>query len=273
MNDFDQRFVVLRRTAVKEITESKISVIEFRQGLMTLPASRQNINEDFLLSKYSLFEKAKSIESIFLHLNSYLSYLDFSLLEHIIEQFGSERLKDDMSCYAQDMAQFKTRTTISDALKYLPKPRSRDRQKPEGFSLVTEKLDVDVNVTTLEKLDEYRKNFADELSLSHFAFFLFDVDKSSLLVTWLVPTAVGIFISDKISKKDVSFILKMNILKLSLDGEQLYPAPTKVHLLHLSKQSLLHCVSQVTTNQPSVKPRLSISEPQELLAESPTKVH
>ncbi len=202
---------------------------------MALPSSIKNENKDFVMSNFSHFKKAESIEDIFLLLDFYLSYLDFSLLEHIIEQFGSDRLKEDMSRYAQDMTQFKTKTTINNALKYLPKPDSSGRQKPEGFSLLTKKVDVDVNATTLEKLDEYRKKFANELSLSHFAFLLFDVNKSSLLVTWLVPTAVGVFIRNEISKKDISFFLKINILKLSLDGEQLYPAPTKVHLLHLSK--------------------------------------
>ncbi len=102
---------------------------------MILPSSISNENEKFVVLKYQLFEEAKSIGSIFVHLTFYLSFIDFSLLEHIIKELGSERLKRDMSCYAQDMREFKARTTISDALKYLPKPKFSDQMNPpEGFS-------------------------------------------------------------------------------------------------------------------------------------------
>ena len=75
--------------ALKEITEKRIPVTEFRQTLMIMPSSIKNENKDFIKSNYSLFKEAKSIESIFLEINFYLSFIDFSLLEHIIEQFGT----------------------------------------------------------------------------------------------------------------------------------------------------------------------------------------
>ena len=197
---------------------------------MTLPSSIKNENEDFIVSHFSFFKKAESIEDIFLLLDFYLSYIDFDLLEHIIEEFGSEHLKEDMSCYAQDMTQFKARTTISDALEYLPKPKSTyQKSLPKDLSYFTVQFDDDVNVATLGKLDKYRKMYANEFQLSHLAFILFEFRESSLLVTWLVPTSLVAIISDKMQdRKNVSFFLNNNILELSLDGKKLYPFKKEV---------------------------------------------
>ncbi len=218
IKEFDRRFRNLRKIALEEITEKRIPVTEFRQTLMTLPSPITNENKDFILSKHSLFEKAESIESIFVHLNFYLSFIDFSLLEHIIEQFGSDSLKRDMSSYAEDMRQFRIKTPVSKALDHLPKILDA----PADHSRLTV-FDCDVQTATLENLETYRKRFASDFLLSQLALSLFDLQESSLLVTWLVPAAVGAMISDQVQKKTSSFFLSNNILKLSLEGECFYP--------------------------------------------------
>ncbi len=191
--EFETRFIDLRMTALEEITEKGVTVSLFRQTLMTMPSSIKNENKDFIKSNYSLFEEAKSIESIFVHLNFYLSFIDFSLLEHIIEQFGSVSLKQNMSNYAKDMRKFKMKTTINKVLDYLPKISDA----PADYSRLTVKLNFDVHTATLEDLDTYRKNFASEFLLSQLALSLSDLQESSLLVTWLVPAALGAMISDQ----------------------------------------------------------------------------
>ena len=219
IKEFDRRFRNLRKIALEEITEKRIPVTEFRQTLMNLPCPITNENKDFIISKYFLFEKAESIESIFLYLNFYLSFIDFSLLEHIIEQFGSDSLKRDMSSYAEDMRHFRMNTPVSEALDHLPKILDA----PADHSRLTVKFDFDVQTATLEDVDTYRKRFASEFLLSQLALSLFDLQESSLLVTWLVPAAVGAMISDQVQKKSFSFFLSNSILKLSLEGECLYP--------------------------------------------------
>ena len=138
---------------------------------------------------------------------------------NIIEQFGSDSLKQDMSSYAEDMRQFRMNTPVSEALDHLP----RNSDTPAGYSRLTLKLDVDVHTATLEDVDTYRKRFASEFLLSQLALSLFDLQESSLLVTWLVPAAVGAMISDQVHKTTASFFLSNGILKLSLEGECLYP--------------------------------------------------
>ncbi|XP_064392947.1 uncharacterized protein LOC135340528 isoform X2 [Halichondria panicea] len=222
IKEFETRFMVLQKIALKEITEKRIPVTDFRQTLMIMPSSIKNENKDFIKSNYSLFEKAKSIESIFLEINFYISFIDFSLLEHIIEQFGSDSLKQDMSTYAEDMRHFRMNTPVSEALGHLPK----NSDAPAGYSRLTVKFAFDIHTATLEDLETYRKRFASDFLLSQLALSLFDLQESSLLVTWLVPAAVGAMISDQVQKKSSSFFLNNSILKLSLEGDCLYPMAT-----------------------------------------------
>ncbi len=216
---------------------------------MTLPSYMSNQNKDFIISKYFLFEKAESIESIFLYLNFYLSFIDFSLLEHIIEQFGSDSLKRDMSCYAENMRQFRMKTPVSEALDHLPKISDA----PADYSRLTVKFKYDIHTATLEDLETYRKRFASKFLLSQLALSLSDLQESSLLVTWLVPAAVGAMISDQVQKKSSSFFLSNSILKLSLEGERLYPpmpmSMVCIYFCPLSNEFFLYrLVNQVKGN-------------------------
>ena len=152
-----------------------------------------------------------------MHLNFYLSFIDFSLLEHIIEQFGSDSLKQDMSNYAEDMRQFRIKTPVSEALDHLP----RNSDPPVGYSRLKAKFACDVHTTTLEDIDTFRKGLSKRCLLSPLALSLSDLQESSLLVTWLVPAAVGAIISDQVQKK--TNFLSNNIISLSLEGECLYP--------------------------------------------------
>ncbi len=81
------------------------------------------------------------------------------------------------------------------------------------------KFAFDIHTATLEDLETYRKRFASDFLLSQL---LFDLQESSLLVTWLVPAAVGAIISDQVQKKRSFFFLNNSILKLSLKGDCLY---------------------------------------------------
>ena len=221
---FEKRFVDLRKAALEECTEKVVDVTKFRQTLMTLPGDITNEHEQFLMSKHCLFKTAETVEDIFLHLNFYLSFIDFSLLEHIIEYFGSDGLKQRMRQYSLDMSQFRKETTINEVIPYLP----RKSHTPPGYSKLEIKADFDIETSTLEDLDLYRKQFASEFLLSQLTLCLMDVKKSSLLVTWLIPSAIVQPLKEGFEVTDESVFLRIHILKLTLDGYCWFPPKEEV---------------------------------------------
>ncbi len=146
---------------MEEVTESNVSLKKFRRKLVCLPISIRNEHHRLITAESPLFE-VKTIEGIFAHTNLHLSFLDFSLLEHIIGHFGSESLKQEMTDYKHQMSQFLQVTTISDIFSFLPQRREHQQERPMERKF-------DITTTTLARLDEYRKRYASDLLLSDLA--------------------------------------------------------------------------------------------------------
>ena len=219
---FESRFHDLRRSALTQAKVQGITVEDFRQTLMTLPNAISKEHEQFLLSKYHLFEKAQTIERIFLHLNLYLSFIDFSLLEHIVEHFGSPGLQQKMKQYSRDMEMFRMKTKVADIIPHL----SGRPEPPPQFVRLKIKLNFDPKTCTLEDLEQHRKNFGSEFLLSKFALFLMKIVEGSLVEVYLVPSDIVPALKDLVQKKSLTFFLNLEILKLSVNEECLYPCST-----------------------------------------------
>ncbi|XP_064396189.1 uncharacterized protein LOC135343148 [Halichondria panicea] len=67
---FEAQFYSLQESAQAELTREGVTVENFRQSLARLSSSIKAEHEKFVKKKYDTFQKAKSIEEIFVHLNS-----------------------------------------------------------------------------------------------------------------------------------------------------------------------------------------------------------
>ena len=195
---FESRFHDLRKSALTEVKD--IPVARFRQTLMTLPIAISKEHETFIVDKYSVFMQAESVEYIFAHLNLYLSFIDFSLLEHIIEHFGSHGLQQKMEQYSRDM-------------EIIPHLSGRPEAPPEYVRLKM-KLNFDPNTCTLEDLEQHRKRLGGEFSLSKFALFLVEIGEGSLVEVYLVPSDIVSSLKDLVQKKTFTLFRELKILEL-----------------------------------------------------------
>ena len=135
MKWFEGQFYSLQESAQAELTRKGVTVQDFRQSLARLSSSIKAEHEKFVKEKYDTFQKAKSIEEIFVHLNFYLGFIDFSLLEHNIDHFGSSDLKEKMGQYSLDMVQFRKTTTVAEIFPHLS---GRPEPPPEYVKLEME---------------------------------------------------------------------------------------------------------------------------------------
>lgn len=213
---FEDRFIDLRRTACEELANAGTSPQQLRITLMTLPSRAANQHQQFIVEKYTLFEEAKTIEEIFIHLNFYLNFLNYNLLTHIIKCHRlSPNLQQKMDSYCKDMELFLKETMIIDIIPYLP----RKSKCTKGTEIML-KVDIDVYTTSLEDLEHYRKDFASELLLPDFALLLANLKKSSLLIVWLTPSVLVPALKKtlNVKRKELSFLSKFHILEIYVDG-------------------------------------------------------
>ena len=148
---FENRFVDLRKSTCRELATMGTSPQDLRITLMTLPTGTAEQHDHFIIDKYHIFQKAETVEDIFIHLNFYLSFLNYNLLAHIIkflEPPVSRTLQRSMDSYCQDIELFKKETMTIDIIPYLPRKSTR----PDGYSKLKLKIDINIKTTSLEDL-------------------------------------------------------------------------------------------------------------------------
>ena len=226
---FEDRFIDLRTSTCKELVNKGTSPQDLRITLMSLPREASDQHEKFIIDKYHIFEEAKTIEEIFVHLNFYLNFLNYNLLAHIIRNLRlSKNLRRKMNSYCEDIKLFQKETMTSDIIPHLV----RKSTSLKGFSKLELDIDIDTHTTSLEDLEELRKQFANEFLLPDFALLLANIKKSSLLVVFLVPSAVVPTLKQEVKRKESDFFSKLHIIEISVDGAIVFGIDIQHAILH-----------------------------------------
>ena len=214
---FMRTFESLALSCLCELEETKVGLRKFRTSLMLLPATIKLEHTAFLKENLPTFLKAEGLEEIFMHLNLYWNFIDYSLLDYIIDRFCSEELKEEMTQYRSDLAQFRKETTVRQLIHSWPMHRV---EPPPSFTEFTSTLDRDAATFTLEELEELRMKICGEFSLSNFILMFRGVVEGSLVITWFIPSGiVAQFHQDLLAKavSRSSFFEDNAITSVSLD--------------------------------------------------------
>ena len=201
---FDRLILCLQ----KELLKNEASMRELRQSIIHLPVSIKPEHYQFVKEFSEDIEKAVSIDDLFRHLNLYWTYLEYSLLNRIIDSHSrilSRELKDEMNKYKKEMKTFKQSTTIKQLLQVgLGVVR---KEPPPGFSSIVTKLKQRPAVT-LEELDQFRHKICLEFNLPTFILMLESFEEGSLCITWHIPSSemhhfTSIFAAQKCITEDL----------------------------------------------------------------------
>ena len=185
---FELRFEDLAVTTFQEVREgNKISFENFQFTLTLFPLKVKSNNFTFLEESIPKLMKASNLQEIFMHLNLYWNCFNYTLLEEIVNRYGSENLKKQMKIYDSDMQQFFQKTTVADFIPYC-KCLGRFKKNPEGFTEVKTEINKLITEITLLELEELRRRHTSSCQLPNFALILYDIQEGSLKVTWLVAT-------------------------------------------------------------------------------------
>ena len=100
----------------------------FLSRVTYLPVSVRRQHRSFIEEKLTNIGPPAAFESIWSILNLYWDFLNYGLLEHVINQCGSEDLKQEMQSYILELSVFKQTTRLCDFIKNWP---CRDDGPPE----------------------------------------------------------------------------------------------------------------------------------------------
>ena len=188
--------------------------------------------KQFILENLSSLKKADGVDTLYAHLSLHVTFIDFSLLEHLIAKFGSEKLKRDMSTYATSIHVFLDETTVQEMIDF---NWPGQQELPPNFEKLRAVINGNPRTYTLRKLDDLRKTICRETQLSEIVFiFIGAASANSFVIILKVHSIFITMVKEAISIIDDAICESENIISMSLDQQCLYLSPAsrenKVHV-------------------------------------------
>ena len=232
ISHFEIRFNDLAVTALKEVKKgNKASMEDFKIDLTLLPSKIRHDHLMFLQESLPSLTEALNLQEIFQHFNLYWDYFNYTLLEEIVNRYGSDSLKHQMKSYISDLHQFWQNTLVADFIPHC-KNWNKFETIPEEFLQlkIKHELDKEVSEHKLFELEELRRHFQLRYQLPDFAMILYELQEGSLEVTWLVAKELQCLkkdlrreLSDKYEKET------QRIVSISLGSECIQPVSLYIH--------------------------------------------
>ena len=175
-------FEDLQFTLLELLEEKGITYKKFKRAMSTYPGQVQ-------IRVFKTLQPGRDMDIFSLwNTESVWSFLDVTLLEHIVRTFGSDNLKDEMQQYSYRLQDFRKRTTVSRLVEAWPSLEPPQEYEACQKAILT--LNENARECTLEKLkvlQKYASTKLKEYSLSEAALVLYEVKPVLPTTEKLVP--------------------------------------------------------------------------------------
>ena len=199
-------------------------------------------------------QKHDSVVNIWIDLSQYLNFLNYEILQHILQKFKDDALQERMDSYIEKIKKFFKTTRLCDFLKCWP-VRGKTPPEEDLRKFLTTKTTKDWNSCTLEDLDNVRQNLAKRLLLPSFALDPADASEGCVSMTYSIPPSLVTQLQDGIRNTPLNVFREMKIETITVDGVVCYEAPLLQYTTVLK---------QLYTSRSLLQP-LSDSKPKPLL--------
>ena len=214
IHELESKFRNLVLNAGEYLTKKESTpgfLFKFRINLVLLPASQQQQHLRFFEKNRRDIFSASSVEEIFFILGCYWNWWNYSLLQHIIDSFGSQQLKSELRCYLKDLKRFQLKTAFKDFIRAC----SSYLGVPPEFSEVRTRMKGDWLTYTVYHIREINQELVESSSLETF---FVGVSHSSIVLIWAVPSTAVHVLAAAINE---NFLQSNEIESITIDGEDL----------------------------------------------------
>ena len=192
------------------------SLGDFKIEVTLIPTKLKEEHKLFMKDSKEIILEAKEANDVFVHFNTYWNYLNYNLLEYLVEEYGSHEIKEMMSKFVQELDHFMEITTMADFMLYY-----RKKAIPSHFKSMITHHKLDSCQTMLLTVMNFRKSFCDHLSLHQFSTIIEGFEEGSVKIVWHISSHVVEHICANLrNPKGIDMILKQySVMEILINGE------------------------------------------------------
>ena len=209
--------------------------------------------EHFMEFITKIIHKKRSVTDIWVALNKFFDFLNYSILQHVLTKFTNRALQGRMDAYKDRIYTFFKRTRLCDFLQCWPSCKCDPPVKELRDFVAKSRKDWDT--FTLHDLENLKGRLATKLLLPKFVFLLEKASRGCLEVTFSIPPSLVEQLQTEVKNTPLREFVEMEIESITVDGVVCYEAPL------LQYTTLL---KQLYTSRSPLQP-LSDSKPNPLL--------
>ena len=224
--------IIVDQTYYSIIHRKKLETDEFLANLVRLPIEHRDIHKEFFKSLYFEIEEYKNMSSIWHRLNTYWDFLNYTLIENLVKEFGDSDLISRMQDYKKDLKEFRHKTRLCDFAKY---HTEYTKQVTEGdLKEFVVKLKNCKDEYSLEDLEKLKKEITHQFLLPSFLMTIRALGNNPLIITWSIPTLIATSLQRNLENIDIREFCKENgIESIHLDGKEILYSPSKKYGAYL----------------------------------------
>ena len=211
----ESKFRNLVRRTYRYLEKALTDLNDFKVSVTVLPASYKKDNIIFAGEDLRSIANATKLVQIFCILNKYWDWFHYELLEAIVNDYGSVRLKRKVDEYRKEMERF------ANALPLRHFSRHRFSNDLENSIPLSVRIRGDFYSYTLEQARQQQRDLAKEYDLQPYSLRLSTAEPSSVVLIFLVPSAV---VGDMIIKSPSMhcYFSEHNIFQLTIGEMCIY---------------------------------------------------
>ena len=215
IDELSKGFRILKNNIRECLEKHRIHTNEVADVLTSLSPDEDQQHKMFAESHVKDLFGAANISEQFGTMNSHWNYLNPPLLDHLVQQFDLQEVRDQMEAYKSDLQQFRKKTPLN---LFCQTQRGRRRRCQEDFEKMVVKIDWPENVT-LEVVEQFRQEYASEYSLHECAMMIAQIRSGSCIITWFIPESVVEKLKAKVPRE---ILKKYCVTKLEIAGACVY---------------------------------------------------
>jgi hypothetical protein len=213
MNEFEsinRKFSSMKSSLCQSLIDQGVSVKRLARILADLSAFHSSKpHKPLLQDRLDDIVNAEDIDRVFIIICDYSSFINFSLIEHIATELGTEEDKISMQEYQSELENY-CRRNIFECPSYYPSPDSNQTR-------LVIKVDSGIETFSLKHQLSFQSRLAGIIKVTKYTLQLCSVEKGCIELTYQIPR----FVKDAIfplEEQQCGELQKMGVVLLSCVG-------------------------------------------------------